>query len=1584
MNNRTIIMIAMVAVVMMMGHASAAQPVITNVAIPNAAMKVTDVVTATITVNSDAGTHTLTSGTIGGFTLGSLSKVSDTSYTATFTITDSGTDVAAGTDIPVSLILTDGSTPSTEYTTAISQAGDPIDANLPTISAVTIPDAAMKVGDVVTAAITVGDDGEDLGYTLTSGTIGGFTLGSLTRVSSTSYTATFTIADSGTDVAAGSDIPVADLIIADTATNPSATYTTAISQAGDPIDANLPTMDSAETKTTTTIDVTFSEDLDAATVASTDFTVVGSTVSGATESSAGVVTLTLAAAIATDATPVVTLVSGQAVSDVAGNAVTGDGSATYDITPTDGIAPVVASATLNYNDTVRTLVVTFSETIDASETVQAKFHLNNVTGTDNVTLSAAPADVDATTLTFILTEAQRVEALAISGVTGGDGGAVVLDVDAAGVTDMAGNTNAEDDANTVTETPDTTAPTLSSAARDTDTQITVTLSESVTALGANDGGFMVAENGAPLTTYTISAIAAGGSAEFVILTVADMAASGAEGVTVTYTAGGDGTITDLAGNTLSTDATGKAVAAWGAAGTPNITSRGPVSSPVSNTAGATRAFNITVNQSVYVRWLINGTEVATNTSATTATYTNTSAAVGVWNVSAAVNNSNGDDMETWIWNVTAAPAGAPDITSCAPTSPVSDAEGATRAFNVTVNQTATVAWYINGTLVETDADTTTASYTNTSAAGGVWNVSAAVNNANGDDMETWIWNVTDHDIVTIADVTLSNGSTQDVAIQLVNSTGVGGVQVTLMFNQSIVNTTTAVEGDFDFAFAPDYSNVSDGVLIITCTTSGADLTGDLTLATVTLEAVGESGSCELGLYAELAKKAGPSVPSIVSNGTFTIREGTTPPTPASLSSTTGNYWANHTWTAGTGAVTNSYYVCLNGAWTNGTATTFKNTSVGIAGGWANITVLAYNTTGSGNLSASGATGNAYVTPGNGSISGTVTAGSSTGPAVSGASVYAINTSGATIATATTGGDGKYLIPSIIQGAYTLNVSATGYKWNNDTTAVVSAGTANTSCNVILTAEKVTLALQSGETASKIAVAGNETIFNLTATNYGTNATIAVTNSTTGATVNVSGETSTGAAISIGLLNDSESKNFNVTVVHADIGIYQVTITVANTTYGKSASIDLVACMKNATGVTEIGSCNTTDGTVTGNDTILENSNVTSNASVDNSTLSNTNVTQNATVEDSTVLDSSVTGSSSSVVNDAVVNCSTVDNSTVDNTTATDSQLYEGTTVTGSTITGVTANDTTVTGSTVVNVTANGSTITGTTIDTGYAVTLVGATVVDSGGSAQITGGEIVTRGVNFSNVYAATLITDLIIDQIDNTDFAANTPQSIGDIGTVGCNLTVNLTSAGTVNISETAINPDGEGSDVSNSAVIGNFLCIQCNNTSLVQNVTIRMYYTTATSYSGGVYIYHYNTATSKWEQLTTTASGTSGGMNWIEAEPNHLSTFATMGITSDDGDDDGGSSGGQSTYPPSGGGGFALPTATPTATATPAATATAVRTAKPAATKKPAAEAAPAAGDDATPAKPEKKGLLPGFEGVFAIAGLLAIGYVMMRRKR
>ncbi|MEA1908204.1 MAG: PGF-CTERM sorting domain-containing protein, partial [Euryarchaeota archaeon] len=120
------------------------------------------------------------------------------------------------------------------------------------------------------------------------------------------------------------------------------------------------------------------------------------------------------------------------------------------------------------------------------------------------------------------------------------------------------------------------------------------------------------------------------------------------------------------------------------------------------------------------------------------------------------------------------------------------------------------------------------------------------------------------------------------------------------------------------------------------------------------------------------------------------------------------------------------------------------------------------------------------------------------------------------------------------------------------------------------------------------------------------------------------------------------------------------------------------------------------------------------------------------------------------------------------------------------------------------------------------------------------------------------------------------------------------------------------------------------------------------------------------------------------VAANVSSLSTFGLIG-TAITGRSSGGGGGG-------GGGGGSYPLPTPTVTATPASanttpdtTATAAKTAAQAATKKPTAKpAAQTAGSVATPDAPEKKGLLPGFEGVFAIAGLLSIAYVVMRRKR
>lgn len=86
---------------------------------------------------------------------------------------------------------------------------------------------------------------------------------------------------------------------------------------------------------------------------------------------------------------------------------------------------------------------------------------------------------------------------------------------------------------------------------------------------------------------------------------------------------------------------------------PNITSWNPVEAIVNDMEGASRTFNITINQTVNVSWLINGTQVSNETGVTEASYTNTSAAVGIWNVSVVVKNANGTDVYMWIWAVQA-------------------------------------------------------------------------------------------------------------------------------------------------------------------------------------------------------------------------------------------------------------------------------------------------------------------------------------------------------------------------------------------------------------------------------------------------------------------------------------------------------------------------------------------------------------------------------------------------------------------------------------------------------------------------------------------------------------------------------------------------------------------------------------------------------------------------------------------------------------------------------------------------------------------------------------------------------------------
>ncbi len=109
---------------------------------------------------------------------------------------------------------------------------------------------------------------------------------------------------------------------------------------------------------------------------------------------------------------------------------------------------------------------------------------------------------------------------------------------------------------------DVTPPKLKSATRVSNTQIIVELSEPCLNLNKNNnGGFKVTKTGTE-ETFAVSRITRGSDASHVVLTVADIATAAVKGLTVTYTAGGYGTITDIEGNKMETDSTGVNIEPW--------------------------------------------------------------------------------------------------------------------------------------------------------------------------------------------------------------------------------------------------------------------------------------------------------------------------------------------------------------------------------------------------------------------------------------------------------------------------------------------------------------------------------------------------------------------------------------------------------------------------------------------------------------------------------------------------------------------------------------------------------------------------------------------------------------------------------------------------------------------------------------------------------------------------------------------------------------------------------------------------------------------------------------------------------------
>jgi len=107
---------------------------------------------------------------------------------------------------------------------------------------VNIPNGTMKIGDVVSASISVSNDAS-VPYSMISGNIGGYPLIGFQRINATSYLANFVITEGGNSYQASQQIPVNDLVITD-GTIQSNVYNGSIVQNNDLLDAEYPQISS--------------------------------------------------------------------------------------------------------------------------------------------------------------------------------------------------------------------------------------------------------------------------------------------------------------------------------------------------------------------------------------------------------------------------------------------------------------------------------------------------------------------------------------------------------------------------------------------------------------------------------------------------------------------------------------------------------------------------------------------------------------------------------------------------------------------------------------------------------------------------------------------------------------------------------------------------------------------------------------------------------------------------------------------------------------------------------------------------------------------------------------------------------------------------------------------------------------------------------------------------------------------------------------------------------------------------------------------------------------------------------------------
>lgn len=134
--------------------------------------------------------------------------------------------------------------------------------------------------------------------------------------------------------------------------------------------------------------------------------------------------------------------------------------------------------------------------------------------------------------------------------------------------------------------------------------------------------------------------------------------------------------------------------------------------------------------------------------------TNTTANVSglAFKVNLTATSVNDSTKYGWV-NTSTSIYDMPSITTYSPATPVTDSWGIiSRTFSITVNQSATVTYYLNGTSVGS-ATGTTVTYTNSTPRPGTWNITASAVTSAGVVSQTWIWNVPSSTLSSLTVVT---------------------------------------------------------------------------------------------------------------------------------------------------------------------------------------------------------------------------------------------------------------------------------------------------------------------------------------------------------------------------------------------------------------------------------------------------------------------------------------------------------------------------------------------------------------------------------------------------------------------------------------------------------------------------------------------------------------------------------------------------------------------------------------------------------------------------------------------------------------